>query len=298
MSNQISFLKPEHLAPIRNLTLRTKAIVEGTIAGLHKSPYHGFSAQFLEYRPYLPGEAARRIDWRKYAKTGRSVVRLYEDETNLFAWLLLDKSASMTFNSTAAMSKFEYARTLAASLSWILVRQRDAVGLYAFDSGEHVMLPPRSTNTQLKAILTRLETMAPGGTTAIARSLSRLAETIRKRGLCIVISDLLDEPTAIITALRHLRFKRQDVMVLWVLDPLERAFSAAGGLDVRDLETGAGVAVDGLTASEYFSRGMLGHQKAIEDACRSLRIGFEPVVTSEPFQKALLRVLAKRRRLF
>jgi uncharacterized protein (DUF58 family) len=298
MNKQISFLKPEHLAPIRSLTLRTKAIVEGTIAGLHKSPYHGFSAQFLEYRPYLPGEAAKRIDWRKYAKTGRSVVRLFEDETNLFAWLLLDKSASMTFCSTAAMSKYEYARTLAASLAWILIRQRDAVGLFAFDSGESVMVPPRSTNIQLKTILSRLETIAPGGETDCARSLSRLAQAIHKRGLCIVISDLFDEPEAIITALRHLRFKRQDVMVLRVLDPLERKFAGAGALNVRDLETGTSIAVDGLTASEYYNSGMKRHAKSIEDACRSLRVGFEVVVTDEPFTKALLRILRKRRRMF
>jgi uncharacterized protein (DUF58 family) len=298
IKNQISFLKPEHLAPIRSLNLRAKAIVEGTIAGLHKSPYHGFSAQFLEYRPYLPGEAAKRIDWRKYAKTGRSVVRLYEDETNLFAWILLDKSASMAFCSSAAMSKYDYARTLAASLAWILVRQRDAVGLFAFDSKEHLMVPPRSTNLQLKTVLSRLETLAPGGETDCGGSLSRLAQTITKRGMCIVLSDLFDEPESIIRGLRHLRFKKQDVMVLWVLDPLEDRFAAAGPLEVRDSETGKTVLVDGLTASEYFSRGMLRHGAAIEEACRSLGIDCERVVTDEPFTKALLRILRKRRRLF
>jgi uncharacterized protein (DUF58 family) len=298
MNNQISFLKPEHLAPIRNLTLRTKAIVEGTIAGLHKSPYHGFSAQFLEYRQYLPGEAARRIDWRKYAKTGRSVVRLYEDETNLFAWLLLDKSASMSFSSGAGMSKYEYGRTLAASLAWILIRQRDAVGLYAFDSGQTLLVPPRSTNSQLTALLSRLSNLEPGGATDCGNAMERLAVSLSKRGLCIVISDLFDDPQAIIRGLRHLRFKRQDVMVVWVLDPLESEFLNAGTLDVRDLESGGRVAVDGLTASEFFSSGILRHRAALEEACRSLKIGFERVVTNEPFQKALLRIVQKRRRMF
>jgi uncharacterized protein (DUF58 family) len=298
MKKEITFLKPEHLAPIRSLTLRTKAIVEGTIAGLHKSPYHGFSAQFLEYRPYLPGEAAKRIDWRKYAKTGRSVVRLFEDETNLFAWLVLDRSASMRFRSTSAMSKFEYARTLAASLAWILIRQRDAVGLYAFDRRESLMVPPRSTNMQLKTILGSLEGLEPAGETDCGLSLSRLAQVIHKRGLCIVISDLLDEPQAIIKALRHLKFKKQDVMVLWVLDPFETGFVAAGELDIRDLETAAALAVDGLTASEHFMNGIARHGKEIEDACRLLRIDFERVATGEPFTKALLRILNKRRRLF
>jgi uncharacterized protein (DUF58 family) len=298
MEKQISFLKPEHLAPIRSLTLRTKAIVEGTIAGLHKSPYHGFSAQFLEYRPYHPGEAAKLIDWRKYAKTGRTVVRLYEDETNLVAWILLDKSGSMAFSSTKGMSKWEYGRTLAASLAWILVRQRDAVGLYAFDNGQHLMVPPRSTNLQLTTLLSRLSNLEPGGATDCGASMERLAVTITRRGLCIVISDLFDDPAAVIRGLRHLRFKRQDVMVLWVLDPLEDEFVNSGALDVRDLETGARVAVDGLTASEFFSSGVLRHRAEIEDACRSLEIGFERVVTNEPFQKALLRILQKRRRMY
>jgi uncharacterized protein (DUF58 family) len=298
MKKEISFLKPEHLAPIRNLNLRTRFIVEGTIAGLHKSPYHGFSAQFLEYRPYLAGEAAKRIDWRKYAKTGRSVVRLYEDETNLFAWLLLDKSRSMALGSRAAMSKFEYARTLAASLAWVLIRQRDAVGLFAFDSGERMLVPPRSTNLQLKTILSRLSALEPGGETDCGGSMERCAQALTKRGLCVVLSDLFDEPAAVVRGLAHLRFKRQDVMVLRILDPLEDKFMRTGALDVCDLETGRRVAIDGLTASERFSGGIAAHTKIIEDACRSMKIGFERVVTDEPFQKALLRILRKRRRMF
>jgi uncharacterized protein (DUF58 family) len=298
MATPISFLKPEHVAPIRSLTLRTKAIVEGNIAGLHKSPYHGFSAQFLEYRPYLPGEAARRIDWRKFAKTGRTVVRLYEDETNLFAWILLDRSASMAFSSGGPMSKYEYGRTLAASLAWILIRQRDAVGLYAFDADTTLLLPPRSTNAQLTSILSHLSNLEPGGQTDCGRSMERLAVTISRRGLCIVISDLLDDPEAVIRGLRHLRFKRQDVMVLWVIDPLENEFARTGALDVRDLESGGTVALDGKTATEFFSGGIQHHRLRIEEACRSLHVGFEPVVTSEPFAKALIRIINKRRRMF
>jgi uncharacterized protein (DUF58 family) len=298
MTTPVSFLKPEHVAPIKNLTLRTRCIVEGMIAGLHKSPYHGFSAQFLEYRRYQPGEAARRIDWRKYAKTDRAVVRLFEDETNLFAHVILDKSGSMRFSSGGAMSKYDYAKTLAASLAWILIRQRDAVGMYAFDTGESLFIPPRSTNIQLKTILSRLERMEPGGETRCGLAIERLARTLTKRGLCIVISDLFDDPRDIIRGLWHLRFKRQDVMVLWILDPLEEEFLRAGSLDVRDLETGRRVVLDGLTAAEHFTAGMSGHRRAIEEACRSLRIGCERIVTDEPFVKALLRILQKRRRLF
>jgi uncharacterized protein (DUF58 family) len=298
MKKNISFLNPEHLAPIRNLSLRAKGIVEGTIAGMHKSPYHGFSAEFLEYRPYRTGEAAGRIDWRKYAKTDRSLVRMYEDETNLFATILLDKSGSMKFRHGSAMTKYDYARTLAASLAWILIRQRDAVGLFAFDSAESVYIPPRSTNVQLSTILSRLDSLEPSGETRCGASIERLAQTLRKRGMCIVMSDLFDEPSEVIRGLRHLRFKRQDVMVIRVLDPLEASFAEGGSCKVVDLETGNTLVLDGRTASEYFNHGMIEHSRRIEEACRGLRVDFETILTDEPFVKALVGILQKRRRLF
>jgi uncharacterized protein (DUF58 family) len=298
MNRTLSFLKPEHVAPIRNLSLRAKAIVEGTIAGLHKSPYHGFSAEFLEYRPYRTGEAAGRIDWRKYAKTDRFLVRTYEDETNLFATILLDKSGSMKFRHGSAMSKYDYARTLAASLAWVLIRQRDAVGLFAFDAMESTFIPPRSTNVQLSAILSRLDTLEPSGETRCGASIERLARTLRKRGMCIVISDLFDDPDEIIRGLRHLRFKRQDVLVIWVLDPLEASFACGGPCEVMDLEDGKSLVLDGRTASEYFSSGLTEHRRRIEEACRGLSVDCETVVTDEPFAPALVRILEKRRRLF
>jgi uncharacterized protein (DUF58 family) len=298
MEKNISFLNPEHLAPIRSLTLRAKGIVEGAIAGMHKSPYHGFSAEFLEYRPYRTGESAGRIDWRKYAKTDRSLVRLYEDETNLFAVILLDKSGSMKFRHGSAMTKYDYARTLAASLAWILVRQRDAVGLFAFDSAESLFIPPRSTNVQLSTILSRLDSLEPSGETRCGASIERLAQTLHKRGLCIVMSDLFDEPAEIIRGLRHLRFKRQDVMVVRILDPLEVSFVNTGSCNVVDLETGETILLDGRTAAEYFKNGMAEHRRLIEEACRGLRVDCETVVTDEPFVKALVRILQKRRRLF
>jgi uncharacterized protein (DUF58 family) len=298
MNKNISFLKPEHLAPIRNLSLRAKAIVEGTMAGLHKSPYHGFSAEFLEYRPHRTGEAATRIDWRKYAKTDRFLVRMYEDETNLFAMILLDKSGSMKFRYASAMSKHDYARTLAASLAWILIRQRDAVGLFAFDSAQSVFIPPRSTNIQLSTILSRLDTLEPSGETRCGASIEHLAQALHKRGMCIVMSDLFDDPAEIIRGLRHLRFKRQDVLVIRVLDPLEASFGQGGPCEVRDLEDGKTLLLDGRTASEYFQSGMAEHQRLIEEACRGLRVDCETVVTDEPFARALVRILQKRRRLF
>ncbi len=290
-------LDPRHLAPIRNLNLRAKLIVEGMIAGLHRSPYHGFSTEFLEYRPYRAGESTRAIDWRKYARTDRAVVRLFEDETNLYARILVDKSASMRFQSAGALSKYEYARTLAASLAWILIRQRDAVGLVAFDNRVETAIPPRSTNVQLQTILSCLSKIEPGDRTHCGSALDAVARTIRKRGMSIIISDFFDDPEAIIQGLKHLRFKRQDVFVVWMLDPLEMAFDMDAPLRIQDAETGEELRLDGATASEIYARGFERHRKTIEKACKELHIDCEIITTDLPFQKALFRILERRRKL-
>lgn len=292
-----TFLNPEHLAPIRNLDLRARLIVEGTIAGLHQSPYHGFSTEFLEYRPYLPGESTRRIDWRKFAKTDRTVVRLFEDETNLYANILIDKSASMNFSSTTAMTKYDYARTLAASLALILIRQRDAVGLSAFDETTSCYIAPHSTNIQLKTIMTKLESMEASGVTRCGAALSRCARALKKRGLCIVISDLFDEPEEIIRGLRHLRFKKQDIIVLRIADPMEQNFKYEASLKLHDLETGENLSLDPVTAAYFFNQGAASHYAVIKRACQELTIDCELILITEPFHKALLRVLEKRRRM-
>jgi uncharacterized protein (DUF58 family) len=292
-----AFLNPEHIVPIKNLELRARLIVEGTIAGMHQSPYHGFSTEFLEYRPYLPGESTRRIDWRKFAKTDRAVVRLFEDETNLYANILIDKSASMRFASTKTINKYDYARTLAASLALILVRQRDAVGLSAFDETMSFFIAPHSTNIQLKTILAQLDRMEASGATRCGAALSRLAQTLKKRGLCIVISDLFDDPEEIIRGLRHLRFKKQDVIVLRVADPMEWNFNHTASLKLHDLETGETLSLDPVTAARFFNRGVAGHHAAVKKACRELAIDCELILTNEPFHKALVRVLDKRRKM-
>lgn len=291
-----TFLTPEHIAPVRNLSLRARLIVEGMIAGLHKSPYHGFSAEFSEYRAYRQGEPARSIDWRKYAKTDRSYVRLYEDETNLNAHLLIDKSASMAFASGSNMSKFEYARTLAASIAWILIRQRDAVALAAFDEEVVSYLPARSTNIQLKNIIATLDTLTCSAPTRCGSVINHLAAGIKKRGMTIILSDFLDDPDDILRGLRHLRFKQQDTLCLWLLDPQECAFSDKRSWQLRDSETGHTVTLDGRTAAEHLADGMHKHRTTLENGCRELKADFCTVVTSEPFVHALIRVLSSRGR--
>jgi uncharacterized protein (DUF58 family) len=296
-SRPLTFLDPRHLAPIRSLNLRAKLIVEGMIAGMHRSPYHGFSTEFLEYRAYRPGESTRAIDWRKYARSDRAVVRLFEDETNLYARICIDKSASMRFCSKGRLSKYDYARTLAASLAWILIRQRDAVGMVAFDNRVDAAIPPRSTNVQLQTILSRLSAIEPGDRTRCGSALDAIARTLRKRGMCIILSDLFDDPEEIIKGLRHLRFKRQDVMVIWMLDPMEAAFDADSPLHVHDVESGEELRLDGASAAEMYARGFEEHRRILENACKELRIDCEMLTTDQPFQKALFRILERRRKL-
>ena len=295
-----TLIKPEQLSAIRNLTLRARLIVEGFMAGLHKSPFHGFSVEFLEYRPYQRGESIKAIDWRKFARTDKAVVKLYEDETNLRAQLLFDKSASMRFTSapSAQMSKLEYAKTLAASIAWILVRQRDAVGLAAFDAAVSVHLPPRSTNVQLKTILSVLDSIEASSATRVGGAIDAVATRLSKRGLCILLSDLFDDTGRIIHGLRHLRFKQQDVIVLWILDPLELSFSGNSPLRMRDLETGQDLLIDGQTAARFFREGFMAHKGVIERACKELSIDLAVITTDEPFEKALFRILEMRKRLF
>jgi len=291
-----AFLSPEHIAPVRNLSLRARLIVEGMIAGLHKSPYHGFSAEFSEYRAYRSGESARAIDWRKYAKTDRSYVRLYEDETNLSAHLLIDKSASMGFASGTNMSKFDYARTLAAAIAWILIRQRDAVGLAAFDEEIISYLPSRSTNIQLKNIMATLDALTCSAPSRCGSVINHLAAGIKKRGMTIILSDFLDDPEEILKGLRHLRFKQQDILCLWLRDPQECAFSDKRSWQLRDSENGQTLTLDGRTAADYLAKGMKEHGELLENGCRELKADFSSVITNEPFVHALMRVLSARGR--
>jgi uncharacterized protein (DUF58 family) len=294
----LTLLKPEQFARIRTLHLWARLIVEGTNVGVHRSPYHGFSAEFLEYRAYQPGESTRLIDWRKYAKSDETVVRLFEDETNLRAHIMLDTSGSMAFASPGVVSKHTYASVLCAAIAWILVRQRDAVGFGAFGEHSRVLLTPRSTSVHLRTIINHLDTLAAGGAAACGSAIDTLARHVHRRGLCIVVSDLLDDPAAIARGLRHLRFKRQDVLILWVRDPMERAFTHSSLLHLRDLETGRRLALDPAVAAAHYAKGIAEHKQALERICRDLRVDLTEVGTDEPVEKALSRVVQKRRRLY
>ncbi len=212
------FLEPEVLARISSLELLARTVVEGFISGLHRSPFTGFSTEFAEYRQYMPGDDIRHLDWKLLGRTDRYFIKKYRADTNSQCHILLDASTSMSY-STGPMSKLEYGKCLAASLAYLASRQQDAVGLMAFDQNVRVHVPAHNRSGHLRTILGNLEQVSAVNETRVGNVLHQVAERITRRGIIVLISDLYDEPQAILNALEHLRFKGNDVIVFHVLDP-------------------------------------------------------------------------------
>ena len=230
-------LDPHFISKLTRLDLTARLVVEGFLTGLHRSPYHGFSVEFAEHRQYMPGDPLRHLDWRVLAKSDRKFIKQYEEETNLRSMLLVDTSASMGYGSHG-VTKLDYARQLAAALAYLMLRQNDAVGMFAFATGRAELIPPRSTLGHARPLLLLLERLTPGGTTDFASSLHSLAERMTRRGLVILISDLLDDPERIAQAIHHFRHRKHEVLVFHVLDPQEVAFDFEREAVYVDLETG------------------------------------------------------------
>jgi len=291
-------LKPEHISSIQSLNLVAKFVVEGMIAGMHKSPYHGFSSEFLEFRQYRDGESTKNIDWRKEAKTEKSFVRVFEDETNLTANILIDASASMGFSYGDRISKFEYARVLAASLAWILIRQRDLTGLIIFDENIREQIRPGSTNLKLREIIGTLQNSECLSRTNSPKAFSAAVPFLKKRGLTIVISDFLEEPDSILEALRHLKYQNQEVVAVRVLDPLEVDFNIDGAVYLNDLETGSKINIDSDVIKKVYGNSFAEHKKKIVDGMHDFHTTFVETTTERTFAETLQVILNKRGRLF
>jgi uncharacterized protein (DUF58 family) len=289
------FLDPGVLARIGSLELRARTIVEGFLSGLHRSPLKGFSVEFAEYRQYLPGDDLSTMDWKVFARTDRHYVKKFEEETNLRGHLVLDVSASMTYGS-GAMTKLEYGSCLAASLAYLMNRQRDAAGLVTFDDRILHVTPPSIRPGHLRALLVTLDRLQAGRQTDAGRPLHQLADAIGKRGLVVLISDLFDDPARVIDGLKHFRFRGSDVLVFHVLDHAERTFPFESPVRFRDLESGDEVAVAPRAARERY----LAELEALTDTYRRelglAGIDYTFVDTSEPLDVALLSYLAVRGR--
>ncbi len=235
MAESKEYLKPEVLARIVRLGLRAERVVEGTISGLHRSPLHGVSVEFADYREYTPGDDLKRLDWRAYARSNRFYIKNYEEESNLRATLLLDASASMRYGR-GAMTKFDYAATLAASLAALCVKQRDAVGLVLADEAERAFLRPAATQAQLAKILDVLERAKPDRQTELGSIMSQVCDKIRGRGLVIVISDLLLDLDKFYSSLGRLQHQGHAVLVFQILDPEEIELPFKDSVLFKDIE--------------------------------------------------------------
>lgn len=289
-------LKPETLARLRGLDLKARLVVEGFLEGLHRSPYKGFSVEFSEYRPYIPGDEPRRIDWKVYAKRDRLYVKEYQEETNLRAMLLVDASGSMAYKS-GPLTKLSYATTLAAALAYLLIKQKDAVGLASFDTRIRQYLPARSSMNHLQYLLARMEGISPGGETGIAVSLHGLAERVKKRGLIIIFSDLFDEPEKVLLALRHFRHRRHEVILFHILDPQEEEFDFSSPTRFVDMETKKEAGLDPRLVRDEYRKALQEYRLKLKSTCSEHNIDYNPIRTDQSLEHALFRYLEKRRRL-
>ncbi|MBL7052797.1 MAG: DUF58 domain-containing protein [Candidatus Marinimicrobia bacterium] len=291
--NNNQYFDPILLSKVNNLSLAARFVVEGFLVGLHKSPFHGFSAEFSEYRPYNEGEDTRFVDWRYFGKTDRFYVKRFEEETNLRATIILDSSASMGFAS-GKISKLDYGSFLSAALSHLLLKQRDAVGLTIFDKSVKIAIPPRSKPSHLKEILTHISNTKAEGETDIATNLHKIANQTKKRGMIILISDLLDEPESVISGLKHFRYQGNDVVVFHLLDPQEIEFDYRKNTKFVDLENSESL----MTEPWKFQKA---YQKTMEDfivkyrtECRNNSMDYNLVQTAQPLDITLREMMMRR----
>ncbi len=289
------YLQPDVVARLANMELVARLVVEGFITGLHQSPYHGFSVEFAEHRQYMPGDEVRHIDWKLYGKTDRYYIKQFEEETNLKAYIILDASRSMGYASENRMSKLEYASYITAALAQLMIQQRDAVGLTIYDEAIRAFMPPHATTSYLKELLRRLEHLEAGHKTSTAAALHTIAERIKRRGLVIVLSDLFDDPAEVITGLRHFRHKKNEVIVMQILDPLERSFAFGSDALFKDLETSEEMTTQPWQIRKAYKEAMLRFVERYKRECREHRIDYVLLDTSTPFDVALVEYLHKRR---
>ena len=290
------YLHPEVAAKLGNMSLRARLVVEGYIIGLHKSPYHGFSVEFAEHRAYGPGDEIRHIDWKLYGKTDRYYVKQYEEETNLRSYLIMDISKSMTYRSKN-ISKLEYASYLTAALSYLMLNQKDGIGLILFDKKIQSFIPPRSTSSHLNTIFSKLDQISPGEDTQLGNVLHEMADRIKKRGLVILISDLFDDFDAIIGGLKHFRYNKQEVIVFHILDRQELNFNFNTRTRFKDMETGELVTTEPWQIRNSYKDLMLKFQDKYRKQCRKRLIDYIPLFTDHDLDIALSQYLRKREKL-
>jgi|SRR5690554_395982 uncharacterized protein (DUF58 family) len=290
------YLSEELIAKIDKFKLKARLIVEGFMIGLHKSPYHGFSVEFSDHRQYNPGDSIKDVDWKVYGKTNRYYIRRYEEETNLKSYILIDHSKSMGYSSRKT-TKLEYAKSLASSLSYLMIDQQDASGLLSFTDRITSYIPPRAVKSYLNIILTEIYNLQAEDKTRTAQVLHHLAERIHKRGLIILISDLIDEPDEILSGLQHFRHKKNEVIVFHIQDKQEYQFDFQHETEFIDSETGEKLTVNPWQIKKDYLEEYNRNIEYLKKKCFEARIEYNPITTETAYDQILLQYLLKRARL-
>lgn len=290
------FLSPEVVAGLGTLELKARTIVEGLLLGLHRSPFRGSSVEFAEYRQYMPGDDPSTVDWKVYARSDRHYVKKFEHDTNVQVQLLVDTSASMAYRSGTGMTKLQYAQCLTAALAYLLTGQRDAVGLALYDDRVRNYLPSAVKAGQLTRLLIALDHATPGASSDTATALKQVADRLRRRGLIVVCSDLLDDQPRVVEGLRLLRARGMEVVVFHVLDDAELTFPFEQAGTFRDVETGEEVLTHGPSARQAYLDAVAAWREIYVTSLRGSGIDYQLARTSTPLDLSLLGWLGARGR--
>jgi uncharacterized protein (DUF58 family) len=277
------------------MLLKAKFVVEGTVAGMHTSRFKGQSLEFAQHREYSSGDELKHIDWKIYGKSDRYFIKQYEEETNLKAYILLDASGSMGYKSDG-ISKLEYASYIVAALSYLMIRQGDAVGLAVYDGSIRRNIPPRSGPGHLSVILEELSGIEPGGDTDISKILMDFSKYLKKRGLIIIISDLFDDQEGVIRAVKNYRYAKHDVIVFHLLDKHEEKLDISGNFLFRDMETGKNIITEPEIIRQEYGKLVAGFIDKYKTELHKADIEYSYLNTSTPLDWALTRYLSGRRR--
>ncbi|MFQ5506453.1 MAG: DUF58 domain-containing protein [Planctomycetota bacterium] len=286
------YLDPRVLDSIRRLDLRSRLVVEGYVSGMHDSPYRGSSVEFRQHREYVPGDDIRHVDWKVFAKSDRLYIKEFEEETNLKAHLFLDQSESMAYGSER--QKFDYAATMAASLTYLIHQQRDSIGLNLFNEGLLSQLAPSNSRSQLNSILHALSDAAPTGKTRIGAILHEMADRIARKGLIILISDLFDKPDSILSGLRHLQHRGHDILLFHVFDRDEVDFPFERMTLFKGMEMLPELLVDPKSLREAYLKEVRSFEDTMRKGCQAQKIDYQLVVTDQMLDIVLTTYLAKR----
>jgi uncharacterized protein (DUF58 family) len=296
MAKITEVLAPEDLQKISNLDIVARLVVEGFCTGLHRSPHKGFSVEFRQHRSYVPGDEIRHIDWKVYGKSDKLFIREYEEETNLRATLVVDKSGSMDYGS-GKITKLQYAVRLAACLAHLMLRQADGVGLVTFDDDVRHYIPPRTRASHLRVLLDGLTSCKAGGETEIGRVFHDLVPKIHRRGLVIVLSDLFCDVTELMAALAHFRHAHHEIILFQIWDRAELEFPFKNWTRFESLENReiAHLVDPGHIRRAYLEK-VAEFREELRNGCSKYRIDLVPMVTDEPYSSALAQYLTRRRK--